>query len=68
MATPRPRRSVITDPNRCAQQGCSLRIGSPTSARPSPSLAELTMERCAEGCYKHSVNGKWVCCKCGHTT
>jgi hypothetical protein len=20
---------------------------------------------CAEGCYKHHVNGKWVCCKCG---
>ncbi|MEC3976254.1 hypothetical protein [Amycolatopsis sp. H20-H5] len=21
---------------------------------------------CIEGCYKHYVNGKWVCCKCGH--
>lgn len=20
---------------------------------------------CAEGCYKHRVDGKWVCCKCG---
>lgn len=20
---------------------------------------------CAEGCYKHYVNGEWVCCKCG---
>lgn len=19
---------------------------------------------CAEGCYKHLVNGKWICCKC----
>lgn len=20
---------------------------------------------CAEGCYKHKINGKWICCKCG---
>jgi hypothetical protein len=21
---------------------------------------------CPEGCYKHYVNGKWICCKCGY--
>lgn len=24
-----------------------------------------TLGVCAEGCYKHFVSGKWVCCKCG---
>jgi hypothetical protein len=23
------------------------------------------LSACAEGCYKHYKNGKWVCCKCG---
>lgn len=23
------------------------------------------LSECAEGCYKHFVKGKWVCCKCG---
>ena len=23
------------------------------------------LKACAEGCYKHLVNGSWVCCKCG---
>jgi hypothetical protein len=23
------------------------------------------LSACAEGCYKHFVDGKWVCCKCG---
>jgi len=23
------------------------------------------LSACSEGCYKHNVNGKWVCCKCG---
>jgi len=24
-----------------------------------------SLSACAEGCYKHKINGKWVCCKCG---
>jgi hypothetical protein len=23
------------------------------------------LQACAEGCYKHYRDGKWVCCKCG---
>lgn len=22
------------------------------------------LSACAEGCYKHFVNGRWICCKC----
>lgn len=23
------------------------------------------LKACAEGCYRHFKDGKWVCCKCG---
>lgn len=23
------------------------------------------LQACAEGCYKHFRDGRWVCCKCG---
>lgn len=33
--------------------------------RPVVLLPFRVLTVCPEGCYKHFVNGKWVCCKCG---
>jgi hypothetical protein len=28
-------------------------------------LRTVLPNACPEGCYKHYVNGRWICCKCG---
>lgn len=30
-----------------------------------PHVLAQFLTACAEGCYKHYVEGQWVCCKCG---
>jgi hypothetical protein len=39
--------------------------GTPLSTSTSTREVTSMLSACAEGCYKHRINGTWVCCKCG---